>query len=116
MPGDKTKFSPQDIMGAWTHAHEEKDPGDSSLREIYRPSDWKFGPSRGRQGYDLQEGHRVLIQDIGPADGKVETLATWSLESGNVLVIVEAAGAVRRFRVEEAAADRLVLRKLLDSN
>ncbi len=115
MPGDKTKLSPQDIMGAWIHAHEE-DPQDASLREVYRPSDWKFGPSRGRRGYDLQEGHRALVQGIGPADGKVETLARWSLESGNVLVIVEPGGAVRRLHVEEVAPDRLVLRELLDSD
>ena len=115
MPIDKASLSPQDIMGAWVHSHEE-DPKDASLREVYRPSDWNFGPSRGRRGYDLQEGNLASVQGIGPADGLIETEARWWLESGNVLVILEPGGAIRRLRVEEVEEDRLVLRELLDSN
>ena len=69
-------LSPKDIMGKWVHSHEE-DPKDASLREVYRPSDWKFGPSRGRRGYDLQEGNLASVQGIGPADGLIETEAKW---------------------------------------
>lgn len=108
-------LSPQDIMGSWVHSHEE-DPKDASLREVYRPSDWNFGPSRGRRGYDLQEGNLASVQGIRPADGLIETEARWWLESGNVLVILEPGGAIRRMRVEEVGPDRLVLRELLDSN
>ncbi len=115
MPIDKVSLSSQDIMGAWVHSHEE-DPKDASLREVYRPSDWNFGPSRGRRGYDLQEGNLASVRGIGPADGMIETEARWWLESGNVLVILESGGAIRRLRVEEVGPDRLVLRELLDSN
>ena len=115
MPNDKVSLSPQDIMGAWVHSHEE-DPKDASLREVYRPSEWNFGPSRGRRGYDLQEGNLASVQGIGPADGLIQTEARWWLESGNVLVILEPGGAIRRLRVEEVGPDRLVLRELLDSN
>ena len=115
MPIDKVSFSPQDIMGAWVHSHEE-DPKDASLREVYRPSDWNFGPSRGRRGYDLQEGNLASVQGIAPADGRIETEARWWLESGHVLVILEPGGVIRRLRVEKVGPDCLVLRELLDSD
>lgn len=115
MPVDEPTISAQDIMGKWVHSHEE-DPKDASLREVYRPSDWDFGPSRGRRGFDLQEGNRASILGIAPADGSIETEASWSLEPGNVLVIREPGGAVRRMHVEEVGPDRLVLRELLGSN
>ena len=115
MPIDKTSISPKDIMGAWVHSHEE-DPTDGSLREVYRPSDWNFGPSRGRRGYDLQEGNLALVQGIGPADGPTKTKARWRLEPGNVLIILNPSGAIRRLHIEDVAPDRLVLRELLDSN
>ncbi len=113
MPGEK-EFSPRDLLGAWTHAHEE-DPQDGSLRQVYRPSSWDFGPSRGRQGYDLKEENHASVKGIAPADGSTLTEARWRLESGNLLVIEEPGGRVRRWRVEDAAPDRLVLREILDS-
>jgi hypothetical protein len=115
MPVNEPTISAQDIMGKWVHSHEE-DPKDASLREVYRPSDWNFGPSRGRRGFDLQEGNRASILGIAPADGSIEAEASWSLEPGNVLVIREQGGAVRRMHVEEVGPGRLVLRELLGSN
>ena len=71
MPVDEPTFSAQDLMGKWVHSHEE-DPEDASLREVYRPSDWNFGPSRGRRGFDLQEGNRASTLGIAPADGSID--------------------------------------------
>ena len=45
-----------------------------------------------------------------------KTETSWWLESGNVLVILEPGGAIRRLRVVEVGPDRLVLRELLDSD
>lgn len=114
MSADKPTVSAQDITGRWVHSHEE-DPQDGSLREVYRPSDWSFGPSRGRRALDLQEGNRGSTRGIAPADGYLEADVRWSLEPGNVLVIRERGGTVRRMHVEEIGPERLVLRELLGS-
>ena len=60
--------------------------------------------------------HFGSVQEIAPADGApVETQVTWSLESGNVLVIREQGSVIRRMRVEEVEPDRLILRDLIGS-
>jgi hypothetical protein len=112
MPTDEPQLSPDDLLGAWTHSHEE-DPNDGSLREVYRPSDREFPLSRGRRAYDFREGNRASVRAIAPADGYTSLDAAWSLEPGNVLVVREPDGAVRRMHVESVASDRLVLRELL---
>lgn len=112
---DQSSLAPQDIMGAWVHSHEE-DPQDGSLREVYRPSEWNFPPSRGRRGFDLQEGNRGSVLGIAPGDGMVSSEVNWALEIGNVLVIREKGGSVRRLHVEEVGPDRLVVRELRDSD
>ena len=114
MPGEKTSYSPQDLLGAWKHAHEEDDPKDS-LRQVYRPGSGAFKPSRGREAFELREENRATFDEIAPADGSIPTEARWRLESGNLLVIEQPDGRVRRWQVEEAAPDRLVLREILDS-
>lgn len=106
--------SARDIMGAWVHSHEE-DPNDGSLCEVYRPSDWSFGPSRGRRGYEFGEGNLGVTQQIAPADGApLPTDATWQMEPEDTLVILEQGRVVRRMRVRSVEPDRLVLQDLLD--
>ena len=105
-------FSARDLLGSWTHSHEE-DPGDGSLREIYRPSHWEFPPSRGRRGYEFREGGLCKIVGIAPADRATRSKGSWRLEEG-VLIVVDASGSTRRMRVEQAEPEQLVLREILD--
>lgn len=104
-------ISQQDLLGRWMHAHEE-DPQETSGREVYRPHDWSFGPSRGRRGFDLLPDGRATVVGIAAADGTDTREGRWSIEPPNVLVI-ESGGDVRRWRVEQASPDRLVVLELL---
>ena len=62
-------ISQQDLLGRWMHAHEE-DPQDTSGREVYRPHDWSFGPSRGRRGFDLLPDGRRPWWALPPRTGR----------------------------------------------
>lgn len=98
------------VVGKWVHAHEE-DPLDGSGLEVYRPSDWPLGPSRGRRGFDLREDKRAILIDIAAADGTDVGDARWSIEAGNVLLI-RSDGKVRRLQIKELDRDRLVVNEL----
>ena len=106
------RMSQQDLLGQWRHAHE--DPLGTSVREVYRPSDWPFGPSRGRKGFDLLPDGFAILLGIAAADGTDAHEGRWSIEPGNVLVI-ETGREVRRLQIEQASPDRLVVLELLDT-
>lgn len=112
MPNEKRRFTDKDVMGHWTHSHEE-DPTDSPLVHVYRPRNWTYGPSRGRASFDLQAKTKGRFWDIAPADGRAECTVSWRLESGAELVIRWPDGRLRRWRIEDAEPNRLVLRELL---
>ena len=104
------KVSSQSLLGRWIHAHEE-DPQDGFSTEVYRPSDWPLGPSRGRRGFELYMDGRAILLDIAATDGTDPLEGSWTVEQGRVLVI-DADGEVRRWTIEQATVDCLVLRGL----
>ena len=111
MPIHDSLLAPQDLIGEWVHSHEE-DPLDTSGCEVYRPSNWDFGLSRGRRGFQLREENRATVLGIAPTDGVHTNLAIWSLDAGSVLVIREENGTVRHLQIVTVEPDRLVLREL----
>jgi hypothetical protein len=92
----------------WLHSHEE----DSERAVVYRPAGWAFPPSRGRSGFDLRPGGRLVTLGPGPTDRPEERPGRWRLD-GDLLVLEPGPGRgpARTLRVERAAADRLEIRR-----
>ena len=72
--GDITPL-PSVIFRHWIHSREE----DSGGSEVYRPEGFAFPPSFGRDGFEMFEDGRFVQDDVGPADGIVQTEGQWTL-------------------------------------
>jgi hypothetical protein len=96
------------VARSWTHASEE-DEGD---RMVFRPSDSPaIQPSRApRAAFDLKAGGELTTYAPGADDRRVGGTGLWRLDGGH-LVLEPADGPAQRYVVDEAAEDRLVLRR-----
>jgi hypothetical protein len=104
----KTKVDRPLLCRRWTHAHEEDDGGNM----IFRPSEQKFPPSRGRRSFDLRTDGTMTESRPGPTDQHAEGRGKWTVDDAGVLNLVsEGAGSTpRAFDVVEVTKDRLVLK------
>ncbi len=98
----------------WLHSHEEDTPG----RTVYRPADYPFPPSRGRQGFELQSDGKLVEIGIGPADRSTRSQGHWRLTGDKTLEFTRPSPAAaaapaqpRSFQIEECDGQRLVLSK-----
>lgn len=84
-PAGQPRLPPslKQLQATWLHSHEE-DQGDTL---IYRPNTYKFLPSRGRTGFAIGPNGRFTQYDIAPTDGLQGLPGTWTLLSGNRLLI-----------------------------
>jgi hypothetical protein len=89
----------------WVHSHEEDQPG----RMVFRPSDYAFPPSRGRQGFTLLEGGTAVVGGPGPDDRAATARGTWTLEGRHLQV--HAPGFSGDFEIEEVDDTKFVVRR-----
>ncbi len=81
----------------WMHSHEE-DEGDI---KVYRPSGFKFPPTRGRRGFSLQMENNALISyDIAPTDGTLERKGKWESIGENVISFEYPNEPSRNYKIE----------------
>ena len=93
------------LAGSWTHSHEE----DHDDVQVFRPGDYAFPPSRGRQSFTLRPDLSAAAGLPGPDDrGLTTDDGTWQLE-GDVLS-VRIPGWEATYQVVAADSDRLELR------
>jgi len=78
---------------------------------VFRPSDSPaIKPSRApRTAFDLKDGGELTTYAPGPADQRIGGSGTWRQE-GEHLVLEPKEGPTRRYVVDDATDDRLVLR------
>jgi hypothetical protein len=100
-------ISPETLVGSWTHSHEDDHEG----RQVFRPADGDFPPSRGRTTFTLLPDQLALVGTPGPDDRGTTTDGTWSLD-GDVLRIALPHGDAT-YQVLAADADHLELRLLV---
>ena len=72
------------LIGSWMHAWEE----DTAEVIVYRPADYAFGPSRGRDGYEFQSGGILVYHGFGPADEPLTSVGEWGWHSGDEIHLV----------------------------
>ena len=64
-------------IGTWKHSHEE-DQNSSSDWKTYRQSSFDFPPARGRNGFILQEDHKIALLQPSPNDMRDTIWGTWA--------------------------------------
>ena len=95
------------LLRRWLHAHEEDSPG----RMVFRPDSHPLPPSRGRSGYELRPGGRVVKVGPGPTDRSVAVEGTWTLDSQGRVTIRVSGQAEEVLEISSLDADRLVVKK-----
>jgi hypothetical protein len=78
------------IVGHWVHSYEE----DSLGVQAYRPSAYRFPPSRGREGWEFRDDGTAIRWAIAAADGAEADSGRWSLSDARLLTITTKASAL----------------------
>ncbi|MCB9276056.1 MAG: hypothetical protein H6564_18570 [Lewinellaceae bacterium] len=101
---------PDVLYGAWVHSHEEDTP---DVR-VFRPHDYNFPPSRGREGFEIKAGGEFIHYGIAPTDGTLSRKGAWVMESGNIVKVTFAQGepSAMAFEVVEASPALLKIKGL----
>ena len=76
------ELQPEHLVGRWVHSHEE----DTDTEQMFRPAEYPFPPSRGREAWDLRGDGTLTIRRPGPADAPQEAEGTWALDGRNLLL------------------------------
>jgi hypothetical protein len=85
------------------HSHEE----DTETAAVYRPADYDFPLSRGREAFELQADGTLLDSGIGPADRPEEEHGTWKVDEDRLVLATP--GRKRVMKVRSVDDDRLVV-------
>ena len=72
------------LIGSWIHSWEE----DTAETIVFRPADYAFAPSRGRDGYEFQSGGILVYHGFGPADEPITSVGEWGWHSGDEIHLV----------------------------
>ena len=97
---------PKELLQRWLHSHEE----DRGAQQTFRPASFAFPPSRGRRGFELQAGGRMIDLGIAAADGTNVRPGSWSY-AGNTLTLHVDGATPERYTVVSLAQDQLVLER-----
>ena len=98
---------PASFVGSWSHSHEEDGEG----VQVFRPVDYDFPPSRGRETMTLRPDGTAVAGLPGPDDRGMRTDdGTWRLQ-GDVLH-GRCPGWVATFKVVAITPQRLELRPI----
>lgn len=92
----------------WLHSHEEDTAGEI----VYRPSGFKFPPSRGRTGFELRPDGTAHVLGIAPTDAPDQHTGTWNIGDERQLTVhVPSLQETQSMTVLSVSPDRLVLKK-----
>jgi len=81
-PAQQPQITMKDIVGVeWLHSHEDDKDG----MRAYRPADYNFPPSRGRQGFKIEEDGTFTVYGIAPTDGRKIEKGSWTKKEGSAL-------------------------------
>lgn len=94
------------ILGHWIHSHEE----DTQGVMVYRREGYSFPPSRGRIGFDVREGGKLIYSGIGPADGSEQFSGSWTIGAPNEISITVGSDRIRPFVLHVVACDAQALK------
>lgn len=90
----------------WKHSHEE----DYEEIKVYRPSEYNFPPSRGRDGFELKENGEFIRYGVGATDKQVAVVGTWIPESENKIQVSFDNQNSQSFIIDSVSLDENVLK------
>lgn len=93
----------------WVHSHEE----DTEREKVFRPSNYRFPPSRGRTGFALKPEGVVVETGPGPTDRPQEARGSWKMVDDDTLAFYEKGRAKpkRTMKILSLVKDKLVVKK-----
>ena len=105
--GRRTDDLPRQLFRHWIHSREE----DQDDVRFFRTEHFAFPPSFGRDGMELRPDGTFVQDDIGPADGIVQTPGRWTLQGpGRIAVRFDGAREDYAFTIVSVEADLLRIR------
>lgn len=99
------------IFKQWIHSREE----DTEGVRVYRPSDYNFPPSRGREGFEIKENGEFIRYGIGPTDRRQKITGTWKVEENNKIRVTFEGQRQESYTIQILSCDEGVLKVSLDS-
>jgi hypothetical protein len=106
--GRRTDDLPRQLFRHWIHSREE-DQGDV---QFFRPEDFSFPPSFGRDGLEMRPDGTFVQDDVGPADGIVQTEGRWTQQGpGQIAVRFDGEREDYAFSIVGVDADLLRIRR-----
>lgn len=90
----------------WTHSHEE----DSEGIKVYRPSEYNFPPSRGRDGFELKENGEFIRYGVGATDKQEAVVGRWIPEGENKIQVFFDNQNNQSFIIDLVSSDENVLK------
>ena len=96
------------LYGQWVHSNEE----DTADEMVFRPPEYAFPPSRGRDAFQLNADHSYVGAGIGPTDANRVSKGRWTLENDDeVRVRIEVGDRSNVLEVTHIEKDMLTIRK-----
>jgi hypothetical protein len=97
------------LQQKWLHSHEE----DTADTMVFRPSSFKFGPARGRGGFELKPDGELVESLIAPADGSLLKTGKWKLSGAGKLSFYrdDPSAPAKVLEIESADKDKLVIKR-----
>jgi hypothetical protein len=106
--GRRTADLPPELFIHWIHAREE----DQDDIQFFRTEGFSFPPSFGRDGMEIRPDGTFIQDDVGPADGIVQTPGRWTLEGpGRIAVRFDGAREDYAFTLVSVSAELLQIRQ-----
>jgi hypothetical protein len=98
----------ENLLGAWSHSHEEDHDG---LR-VFRHAGYPFPPSRGRLGFELLPDGAARYSGLTQDDRPGLATCRWTLDPKRPedLTIVNGEQCLLRASIASAGSDRLELK------
>ena len=108
--GRRTADLPPELFVHWIHSREE-DQGDV---RFFRTESFAFPPSFGRDGIEMRPDGSFVQDDVGPADGIVQTPGRWT-QQGPGTIAVRFDGAREDYAFTIVSVDAELLRMRLNA-
>jgi hypothetical protein len=81
--GQTVSGLPAEIFGLWLHSYEE----DTKATKVYRPPNYPFPPSRGRNAVELRPNGTYIEYSSGPDDRGQAIAGRWQYLGGGRMQI-----------------------------
>ncbi len=102
---------PKGLAQEWIRSPEEDD---LQKGMIYRPSTYKFPPSRGRESMNLKSDGALIYRKIAPTDGIDTFNGTWTFDhETNILTLYISPESIQKYNLIWVDFDKLAIQLIL---